>query len=106
MELIELLMLAIIVVYVVDISGFTQTWKGYLWRKFKVSQDRIIKPLDCSLCMTWWCGIIYLLIYRQLTIPMVAYVAILSVMSVPIGQLIILIRESVTRVISKLIDRL
>lgn len=102
----NLLMLTIVVVYIVDLSGFTEAWKAFLWRKYKVSQDRPIKPLDCSMCMTWWLGLFYLLCHRHLTLPMVAYVAMLSILTIPIGQLLILIRESLTRVISKMIDKL
>lgn len=106
MHYINLLLLTIVMVYIIDLSGFTETWKAWLWRRYRISQQQSIKPFDCSTCMTWWAGIIYMIIARRMTLTLLAYIAVLSLLALPIGQLLLLIREALNRVINRLIDRL
>jgi len=80
--MIELLLLQLIIVFIIDISGFVDTMKSKLAKlltngKFKSSDFRL-RPFDCSLCATFWTGIIYLLITHQFTIPLFAFVCLLS----------------------------
>ena len=102
---IDLLMVAVITIYIVDLSGFTDTWlkvlSHYMGRKIQE-----LKPFSCSLCMVWWVCLIYAVIVGNLTIPIVALIALLSLLSVPCGQLLILIREAFLKVIYKLMDLL
>lgn len=69
------------------------------------SNLRPLKPFDCSLCMTWWVCLIYALIEGQLSLPVIAYSALLSFLSVPIGQAMIFIREWASWLIDKLMPR-
>ena len=102
---IDLLMVALVTIYIVDLSGFTDTWlkvlSHYMGRKIQE-----LKPFSCSLCMVWWVCLIYAAIVGNLTIPVVALIALLSLLSVPCGQLLILIREAFLKVITKLMDLL
>ena len=50
--------------------------------------------------------LLYAVIVGNLTIPVVALIALLSLLSVPCGQLLILIREVFLKVINKLMDLL
>ena len=102
---IDLLMVAVITIYIVDLSGFTET----LLKVISAYKGRMItelKPLTCSLCMVWWVCLIYAVIVGNLTIPVVALIALLSLLSVPCGQLLILIREAILKVINKLMNLL
>lgn len=64
---IELLLLTIIVCFVVDISGFIYTIKNLIWKWVfngkKEYREFRLKPFDCSLCMSWWVGLIWIIIY-------------------------------------------
>lgn len=102
---IDLLMVAVITIYIVDLSGFTETWLNILsnYRGRKITG---LKPFSCSLCMVWWVCLIYAAIVGNLTIPVVALIALLSLLSVPFGQLLMLIREAFLKVINKLMDLL
>ena len=84
---IDLLLLAIIICFVVDISG--------AMRKFK-------KPFSCSLCCIWWTGLIYLLVTRNFTILGVAFVAFLSMMSSVITALLLTLREILNHILYKI----
>ena len=99
---IDLLMVAVITIYIVDLSGFTQSWRGLLARTLHIKEMRPIKPFDCSLCMTWWMCLIYACVQGDLTLYTTAWSAILSFLSIPIGQVLIFIREWICWLINKL----
>lgn len=103
--IIELILVALVTIYIVDLSGFTETLlkviSAYMGRKITE-----LKPFSCSLCMVWWVCLIYAAIVGNLTIPVVALIALLSLLSVPFGQLLILIREAFLKVINKLMNLL
>ena len=103
-----MLLLTITIVFVVDTSGFTDTWKGWLsrWLGCKVGR---VRPFDCALCASFWGNIIYLLCNHSLTIPYLAFSAVLAAFTSQIGQFINLIRYAVETAINgiyKLLDRL
>jgi hypothetical protein len=97
----DLLFLSLIVVYIVDLSGWTDTWLGWLsrWLGHPV---RELKPFSCSLCMTWWAGIVYLLCTGRFCLPLIAYVAGLSFLSFPLTQILIFTREILMKWINKI----
>lgn len=92
----DILLLSLVVIWIVDVSGFTQSWMAALSRWLH-RQIRPVKPFACSLCMTWWTGLTYALVTGNLTIPIVAYCAMLAYLSFPISQLMIFINETLLR---------
>lgn len=88
----DLLFLTLIVVFIVDVSGFTESWLAAFskWLGYTV---REFKPFTCSLCMTWWTGVIYAIATGRFCIPILAYVALMAFLSFPFSQLLIFIRE-------------
>ena len=99
---IDLLLLAAITIYIVDLSGFTEAWRSALTRLIKAKDLKPIRPFDCSLCMTWWVCIIYALCTGSFSLPILAYIALLSFLSLPIGQLLIFIREGMSFLLNKM----
>jgi hypothetical protein len=99
---IDLLLIAAITIYIVDLSGFTQSWRAAVAKWLKVRELKPLKPFDCGQCMTWWVCIIYALCVGGFTLPVLAYTALLSFLSFPIGQLCISIREGILALINKL----
>ena len=89
----ELTLVATLVVYVVDLSGFTGSWRAALARLLGVRELRSLPPFDCSLCMVWWCCLAWALFRGQLSLPTVAASAALSLLSVPMCNTIITIRD-------------
>ena len=98
-------MVAVITIYIVDLSGFTETLLKVI-SAYKGRKITELKPFSCSLCMVWWVCLIFLLVTGNLTLPMVAFSALLSFLSVPLGQMMHLIRETILMVINKLQDLL
>ena len=99
---IELLLVAVITIYIVDLSGFTESWRSALTKALKAKDLKPIKPFDCSLCMTWWICLIYALCSGFFSLPIIAYIAFLSFLSIPIAQSLIFIREGLLFVINKM----
>lgn len=103
----DLLLVAAVTIYIVDLSGFTDAWRGALARMMHIPESNLrpLKPFDCSLCMTWWVCLIYSAVVKQFSLPVIAYSALLSFLSVPIGQAILFIREWASWLIDKLMPR-
>ena len=103
--IIDLILVALVTIYIVDLSGFTETWLSFL-SHYKGRKITELKPFSCSLCSVWWVCLIYAAVVGNLTIPVVALIALLSFLSVPLGQLLMLIREAFLKVINKLMNLL
>ena len=103
--IVDLILLALITIYIVDLTGFTDTWLKALsaYKGRKIGQ---LKPFSFSLCMVWWGCLAFLLMSAKLSLPMVAFSALLSLLSVPIGQLLMLIREAILKAINLLMELL
>lgn len=82
MSIINLILIQWIVVFIVDISGVMDNIKSLIMKiltKGKIDSNNYrLKPIDCSLCSTFWIGLIYLLCTSQFTIPYIALVCLLS----------------------------
>lgn len=61
--------------------------------------DYRLKPLDCSLCATFWSGLIYLLIVGKFTLLYVTAVCLIACFSGIIKSSILLVEDIVTKII-------
>ena len=97
----DLLYLTLVVVFIVDLSGWTDTWLGYFsrWLGYTVKE---FKPFTCSLCSSWWAGIIYLIVTGQFSLGLLAYVALLAYLSFPIREFFIFLNDLLLKWINKL----
>ena len=105
---IDILLLAAIIVFIVDLSGFTQTWKSWLGKWLGV-QIGNVPPFDCSLCLTFWVGLIYLIASGHFTLPALAFLCMTAYCTALMTETLAAIRELVAalvRYIWKLIDKL
>ena len=103
--IVELILVAMITIYVVDLSGFTDTWLKFL-SAYKGRKITELKPFSCSLCMVWWVCLAYLVTTSQLTLSLVAFTALLSFLSIPMGQILVMLREVMLHIINKLMSSL
>ena len=105
MEYIDLSLVALVTIYIVDISGFTGSWRSALARMLRISALRPLPPFDCGKCMTWWVCLIYALCTGHFNLWTIAFSALLAHLSIPIGQALIFIREWLTWGIDKILPR-
>ena len=100
----DLLLVAVVTIYIVDLSGFTQSWRSALARRMHINENnrRPVKPFDCSLCMTWWVCLIYPICTGDISLGTIAFAAFLSHLSNPIGEILIFIREWMIHILDRL----
>lgn len=98
-----MLMVAVVTIYIVDVSGFTQAWRNLIADSLHMRRDslRPLPPFDCGACMSWWACLIYTICQGELSLETIAFSALMSLLSIPIGQAMIFIRESITWLINK-----
>lgn len=92
MSYIDLFEITVIVVIIVDISGFIDSIKEFIGRVLGITNVRL-KPFDCSLCLNFWASIVYLIWDGELNLTTVMVSLVLSVMTPTIQDLIYLIRD-------------
>ena len=104
----EMLMVSVVTVYVVDLSGCTDSWRGALARWLKTSPQRLraLPPFDCGQCMSWWICLGYALICGKFSVETVLWSALLAFLSTVTGQLLLLIRELLLFMINQVMKRI
>lgn len=92
---IELLILTVIVCFLVDISGGISSIKWLIGKLLKINNyDAIrLKPFDCSLCTTFWTGLIYICIIGQFSILNLMLVCICALCSKTVTNALNLVNE-------------
>lgn len=78
--MINLLAIAILCCFVVN-SGAIDSLKCALWRwlrRDRPYKEFSLKPLDCELCLTWWCGLSYIIFSGGFSLLSVLCVALVA----------------------------
>ena len=101
--MLEFLVITAIIVFVVDLSGVVLLLKKKLWKwlygyiPYKI--DWSIKPFDCSLCLTFWIGILYFIIIGQFSILILGYICLLSFLTPIIQEILLVIKDILIRLL-------
>lgn len=75
----NLLIIGFVIVFVIDYSGFVGEIERYLGVLLRSRLPlKIPKPFSCSLCMTFWCGLIYLIIVNSLSFNSLFILSLIS----------------------------
>lgn len=64
----DLLLIASVCVFIVDISGWTESWKTALAKWAGVRVPGRVRPFDCSLCCTWWACLLWCICTGRVTL--------------------------------------
>ena len=101
--MLKILMIQIIMVLVIDISGFCDEMKimlSKLLTRGKIATSNYnIKPFFCSTCMTWWCCLIYLIIAQEVSLFMIAFTLLVACMSPITKDLYYMIYDTIEKII-------
>lgn len=94
---IDILLMAALFVWGIDILNFAETIKSKIWKWATGKEYRFyyLRPFDCSLCMAFWTGILILLFNSALTLPNIAYVALIANLTPQIKDAIITAYDAV-----------
>lgn len=79
--LLDLFFIQLIWVIIADLSGFNDTWKSIIkliLTKGKMSDPNYPGFNLCSLCLTWWSCLLYLIITGNLTLMWIAVSLLIS----------------------------
>lgn len=110
MTFLNLTLICLVCVVIIDLSGFVNSLKRLISKILTKSRipttDFSIKPFDCSLCMTFWCCILYTIFTNEFTLVNLAYICILSFMTDTIRQGLLLLKDLLNKLIDTIYDRL
>lgn len=105
---IQMILLEVVVVFIIDLSGFTDTWKGWLGRWLGVEVGSV-RPFDCSTCSTWWACLVLLLCTGSLSWATIAFAAVLAAFSKEVGAILTFARyalETALCGLNRILDKL
>lgn len=100
----NLFLISVIWVLILDLCGFSQTIDKLFYRIFYKGRayrtDAHFPPFDCSLCMTWWTGLLFLILNHSLTIFYIMILLVFSWSTTIQKDLLITVKD----IIIKLVD--
>lgn len=99
----------LVVVYVVDLSGFVQSVKHGLWRLIKGEAKYTefdLKPFDCSQCVTFWASLLWAIFSGGLTWGVVLWICVLAYSARTVGEIWRALFEALENLIGKLINKI
>lgn len=91
--ILDLFLITIIICFLIDISGIIESIEWWLSKWLKVP-CKIPKPFSCSLCMTFWIGLIYISILDFSLINLL-FVSVFAALSEEISNFIKIIKHLV-----------
>lgn len=99
----QLLLLAASVTYIVDVSGFTESWRALLSRVLRIRNLRPLPPFDCGKCATFWAVLLWGLLRCALPLlPALAYACAASLLSQSFCAAMIFISEAINKIFDKI----
>ena len=102
----QIIAITFVVVYIVDLSGFTESWRSALAKFLKTERLKSLKPFDCSKCLVFWVVLVWLLVHGENLLICLVAACLLSYLSETMRMLLIFIREGLNFVLRKLIDKI
>lgn len=106
----KLLIIAIVVVLLIDISGFISSLKSFISKKLTNNKidttDFSFKPFDCSYCMSFWIGLIYVIVTNEFTFLNLLYVCLIPMFTDFIRQTLLLMKDLLNKLIEKIYELL
>ena len=97
--MINLLVLTLLCVFVIDCSGVIDELEASLAKWLRVKSVRIPKPFSCSLCTSWWLGLVYLIVTQHFTLLWVGYVALLAFLTPVFYNALTLLRDLLNKLL-------
>ena len=106
MVILNLFIISVIWVLILDLSGFALTIDKLLYRIFYKNRafrdDARFKPFDCSLCLTFWSSLIYLIVIHSLTLPYIALSLLFAWGTTIEKDVLIFIKDLITKLLDTL----
>jgi len=102
--ILDLLYIAIIIVFIIDYAGFFTTIEDILSKMISRIRQKNIhitipRPFSCSLCMVFWSGLIYILATGNLSLYSVMIVSLFSASSIILSEIMDFTRDIIIKII-------
>lgn len=98
-----LLLIAICCVVVIDLSGFIDALKQWIWKfAFKGKREYqyfSLKPFDCALCASWWINLGYLIISGNWNLPLMTLALVIAFLTPIIKDTILTLKAFLQKII-------
>lgn len=98
----DIILIAIICVLLIDITPIMHSIKSYIAKqlskktKMKISASDInIKPIDCSICMTFWLSLFWVIFIYYLTLPALAFILFIACLTPLIKSLFYVVYDAI-----------
>ena len=101
----ELILLTCCIVFIVDLSGISNTIKKMLWLWLKPNkqyQDFNVKLITCSLCLTHHILLLYIIFLGEFCITNYFIICLLSFATPIIKDTLVLIKDILVKIIDTL----
>lgn len=95
----DFILIAVICVAVIDLSGFVESIDWGLQKWLGSPLYHLPKPFSCSMCLTTWSCLIYMLIYGCFSLYGVAAALIIALFTPVIEHIITIIRDIADRMV-------
>ena len=106
MIVLNLFLISVIWVVILDLSGFSDTLKVWVGKILKLSpqtsQNLDLKPITCSLCMTWWSGLLYLILIHKISFIYLTITLLFSFFTTSTKDFLYLVKDIIDWVINKI----
>lgn len=103
----DLFLITLMVVAVIDISGFYEEMSSMIKKwltKGKFNEPFYVKPFCCSLCMSWWINLIYIIVTGNFSLLLMAYILGLAVMTPVFKEIIVAVRNACLKIVCDIED--
>ena len=101
----QMILLALIVAFVIDISGFVGNVRPALNAALHRETDACWHPFDCSLCMCFWAGLV-LCCFQGFTLQHVAFVCLCSYCERFIKEAVYIVSDVIWSLLRTISDKL
>ena len=100
----KILLIALIWVYICDLSGIVAEIRRGLAKLLKIHESNMpsLKPFSCSQCMTFWTGLFYVIFADSFSLASIVVVCMFAFFTTTIRGLLQAVKEYVERFINKI----
>jgi len=106
MIILNLFLISVIWVLVLDISGIVVSLKRFICKMLHISPNNAenlnFKPFDCSFCMTWWSGLIFLIIIHKISFLTITLTLLCSFFTTSTKNILYLVKDIIDWGINKI----
>ena len=105
----NLFLISVIWVLILDIAGFSEEIRKICGKILGISpslaQNLELKPITCSLCMTWWTGVIYLIVIGKISFIYISLTLLFSCFTTTLKDFIFLVQDLITHFFNQISNK-